>query len=117
MSDSIQRAERVSAPVLVYYNASLPIQLACDASPYGVGAVLAHKMLDGTAQPIAYASRTFSTAEKNYVQLVHESLVLIYGVKRFHNYLYGRPFRLVTDHKPLTTILGLKAGIPSLAAA
>ena len=39
------------------------------------------------------------------------------GLKHFHQYLYGRKFTLVTDHKPLMTILGSKKGIPSLAAA
>ncbi len=42
---------------------------------------------------------------------------MVFGVQRFHQYLYGRNFTLVTDHKPLTTILGPKKGIPSLAAA
>lgn len=41
----------------------------------------------------------------------------MFGVKKFHQFLYGRKFALLTDHKPLTTIFGSKAGIPSLAAA
>jgi hypothetical protein len=44
-------------------------------------------------------------------------LSLIFGVKKFHLFLYGRRFVLVTDHKPLTTILGPKRGLPALAAA
>ena len=41
----------------------------------------------------------------------------IFGIKKFHQYLYGRKFTLVTDHKPLTTILGPKKGIPVVAAS
>ena len=41
----------------------------------------------------------------------------MYGVRHFHQYLYGQCFTLVTDHQPLTTILSPKRGIPSLAAA
>ena len=52
-----------------------------------------------------------------YSQLEQEVLALIFGVKRFHTYLYGRTFELITDHKPLITILGPYHAIPTLAAA
>jgi len=46
-----------------------------------------------------------------------EALAIIFGIKKFHQYIYGRKFKLVTDHKPLTTILSPKVGLPALAAA
>ena len=107
----------VMAPVLAHYNPNLPIRLAADASAYGIGAVISHVFPDGTERPVAFASRTLTATEHNYAQIQKEALSLIYAVQKFHQYLYGRSFVLVTDHKPLTTILGHKAGIPSLAAA
>ena len=110
--------ERLSqAPVLAHYDATLPLRLAGDASAFGLGVVLSHRFPDGSERPVAYASRTLTPSERNYSQLEKEALSLVYGVKKFHSYLYGRTFELLTDHKPLTTILGPKTGIPSIAAA
>ena len=103
--------------MLAQYDPTLPIKLDCDASAYGIGAVVSHVLPDNTEHPIAYASRTLTSSEKNYPQIKKEALALVYGVKKFHQFLYGQHFILVTDHKPLTAILGPKNGLPTLAAA
>lgn len=87
--------------MLVHYDPQLPLKLDCDASAYGVGA---HVFPDGLEKPIAHASRTLSKAEKGYSRIEKEALSLIFGVKKFYMYLYGRSFTMVTDHKPLLTI-------------
>ena len=106
-----------SAPILTHYEAELPLKLDTDASNYGVGAVISHVLPDGKEKPIAFASRTLSKSERNYAQIEKEALSIIFGIKKFHQYLYGRKFLLVTDHKPLISLLGPKTGIPTLAAA
>ncbi|KAJ1521844.1 hypothetical protein ONE63_003479 [Megalurothrips usitatus] len=94
--------------VLVHYSLDLPLLMTCDASPVGVGAVLAHIVSeDDTAEerPVMVASRTLNAAERNYAQTDQEALAVVFGCKKFAQYLVGRHFTVVTDHKPLLHIL------------
>ncbi|XP_032888189.1 uncharacterized protein K02A2.6-like [Amblyraja radiata] len=105
-----------SRKVLAHFDPAIPIKLACDASPYGIGAVLSHQFPGGHERPIAFASRSLSTAEKNYAQIDREALSLVWGVKKFNHYLYGQKFTLITDHQPLVSIFNPKKGVPLMTA-
>ena len=106
-----------SETVLVHFDPQKPIRLACDGSPYGVGAVLSHVMEDGNEKPIAFASRSLSVVEKNYAQIEREALGIIFGVKKFNQYLEGHKFTLITDNQQLVAIFHPRKGIPATAAA
>ena len=70
-----------SESLLVHYDPSKELILACDASPYELSAVLSHHGPNGQEQPVAYASRSLGAAEKNYSQLEKEGLAIIFGIK------------------------------------
>ena len=113
MCSAFQLAKQqfTSVQVLTLYDPRLPINLAADASAYGVGAIISHIFLDGFERCIAFVSRTLSTSERNHTQIEKEALSLIFGVKRFHQYLHGRKFSLITGHKLLIAIFGPKKNI------
>lgn len=100
----------------MHYDTKKKVILACDASPYGVGAVLSHRMPDGTKRPVGFVSWTRTAAGRNYSQLDTEGLAAIFGVKKFHNYLYGRKFTITADHKPLFSLFSEAKIVPQMVS-
>ena len=102
--------------VLAHFDPSCPVRISCDASESGVGAVLFHRYKDNSERPIANASKTLTDAQKRYPQIQKEALSIIFALKKYYQFLYGRPFILVTDHNPLISMFGLNSATPMLAA-
>ena len=69
--------------VLTHFHPNLPLHVASDAPPYGLGAVLSYSMPDGTERPIAFASRTLNTLEQNYSQIDKEAIGIVWSLKSF----------------------------------
>ncbi|XP_055590350.1 uncharacterized protein K02A2.6-like [Uranotaenia lowii] len=101
---------------LVHYSPELPLVLATDASPYGVGAVLSHVYPDGSERPIQFASQTLNSTQQKYMQVDKEAYAIIFGVKKFFQYLYGRKFLLLTDNQAISKIFGEHKGLPVMSA-
>ena len=94
-----------TSPILAYADLSKPFILHTDASCTGLGAVLYQKQA-GLKRVIAYASRGLSKSERNYPAHKLEFLALKWAVcDKFHDYLYGPKFEVITDNNPLTYAL------------
>lgn len=105
-SFKIMKKALVSPPILQYpdFSDENEFILQTDASGIAVGAVLCNKDM----RPVAYASRPLNKAEKNYPTIQKELLAIVWGVKYFRPYLLGKKFTIMTDHKPLLYLFGIK---------
>ncbi|CAM5080298.1 unnamed protein product, partial [Eretmochelys imbricata] len=98
----------VHSPVLALFSPALPTIVTTDASDYGLGVVLTQLHEDNTERTVAFASRTLSNAERKYSAVEKEALACVWATEKWRTYLWGRMFKLRTDHSPLTTLLTMK---------
>ena len=101
----------LSQHVLAYFDPSKPITFQVDASQHGVGGALFQE-----GRPIAFASKSLSKAEEKYAQTEKELNAILFGCKRFYQYVYGHNIIVQTDHKPLESIMKkpLRLALPRL---
>ena len=85
-----------------------PFTLQTDALDQGLGAVLSQEGEDGLEHPVTYASRKLLPRETRYSVIEKECLAIVWALKCFHTYLYGRSFTIETDHRPLAWLDRMK---------
>ena len=99
--------------IMHFYNPKQKTLLTVDASPLGLGAILSNVDAQGNISNVAYASRSLSTVEQTYSQTEREALAVIWGCEKFHLYLIGAKFTIITDHKALEVIYSPKSKPPA----
>jgi len=96
-----------STIVLGYPDEFSPVELHCDGSGLGLGVTLV-MIQNGVERVIAYASRALKPHEKNFSSTDLECLAVLFGITKFRPYLFGRHFKVITDHKALTDLINFK---------
>lgn len=104
---SALKEKLVSAPILKFPDFTRPFILTTDASKHAVGAILS-QVFDGQEHPIAFASRQLSTAEQKYGATEQECLAVVWGVRHFRCYVYGRSFQVITDCRALKWLMNTR---------
>lgn len=89
------KKQMTNTPVLAHYDTSKPVTITTDSS-VGLGCALMQN-----DKPVAYASRALTSSEQNYAQIEKETLAIVFGCEKFHQYIYGKKCELETDHKPI----------------
>jgi hypothetical protein len=94
----------VKEPVLHIFNPELDIELYTDASKVGIGAILMQNK-----HPISYYSRRLNEHESNYTSSELECLAVVDSVEKFHVYLHGTHFTVISDHSALQWLFKIKS--------
>ena len=84
---------------LAYFDPNKHTEIHTDAGPVGISA-----MLSQNGRIVQFASRALSAVEQRYSQTEREALAITWACEHFHIYIFGAPFTVFTDHKPITSI-------------
>ena len=104
---AVLKQKLLTAPILAYPDPQCEFIVDTDASNYGIGAVLS-QVQDGQERVIAYGSRSLTKEERRYCVTRREMLAVVYFMKYFRHYLYGRKFKVRTDHGALRWLINFK---------
>ena len=103
-----QVKQELARPItLALYDLIAETKISADASSHGLGAVLMQKVNE-VWNPIAYASRSMSEAEKRYAQIEKEALATTWACEKFSAFILGKCIEIEIDHQPLVPLLGAK---------
>lgn len=91
------KKELTSSPVLSIYNPNKATEIHTDASTIAIAGILLQKQDNKNWAPVAYFSQCTNNAEHNYHSFELEMLAIVRTIERFHIYLYGLDFTVVTD--------------------
>lgn len=91
----------IAATRLAFPNSNARLILNTDASSTAIGATLYQIGSDSEKEPLGFFSAKLTPTQQNYSTYDRELLAIYSAIKYFRHFVEGRPFTIVTDHKPL----------------
>ncbi|GFV96247.1 retrovirus-related Pol polyprotein from transposon 297 [Trichonephila clavipes] len=107
----------ITLPILRQVDLKKPFIIRTDASSYALGAVVLEGESPTDEQPVEYASRLLSSAEKNYSTTEQEALAVVWALNKFRGYIEGAEITVASDHQPLKWLMNLTSPTRRLASA
>ena len=113
ISEEVERSfknlkeDLISTPVLAFPDFTKQFIVSTDASAIALGAVLS-QVINNEEHPIAYASRSLNATEAKRSACEIELMAVLFALKKFRPYVYGRHFVLYSDNKALTWLRNMK---------
>jgi len=99
---------------LRYFDTKKPTSIFVDGSPIGLGAVVTQEEESSKeVTPLHYASCPLTPTRARYPQIDREALLIYWAIKCFHLFVYGKDFKIITDHKPLVSLFNNPSSKPS----
>ena len=99
------KARLTSDSVMAYFDSNKQTEVAVDASRVGLGAMLVQKdPVTEDKKIVCYASKALTDVERRYSQTEREALAIVWACEKLHLYVFGKEFKIITDHKHLTYI-------------
>ena len=105
------KSRLVEAPIMAKPNWNREFEIMCDASDFGMGAVLEHKA-EKVFKAIYYASKTFNEAQENYSTIEKEMLAIVFACEKFRPYILVSHVNIHTDHATIKYLMAKKAAKP-----
>ncbi|CAF0882494.1 unnamed protein product [Brachionus calyciflorus] len=114
-SFEILKESLCSETVLIIPDFSKEFVLVTDACDYAYGSILCQEF-KVELKPVAYFSKQMNSAQQKYSTSEKELLSIVMSIEHFHAFLYGRNFKVYSDHQPLKWLLSKKGPMSSRLA-
>ena len=91
-----------------------PFTIHVNTSNFQVAGVFSQLASDGSERPVAFISLKLNQTQRAWATVEKETFAAIWALKRFRNWIFGKPVTIYTDHNLLTYLTSSASGSAKL---